>query len=578
MSAKGKRFVEPAQAHITPAGITTASSDTAKQCIEPVEDPNRPHTPPEMRRYRQSSNYEPGKQIRHYGTYNDPLPPPGHTFGMTVDPGARASDLISPPPASAFQNRIAEMKEKNYHSHVREPLATSFVRGHTLPSHIDAFGKPTQFSESAKELIAPPEQPPESPEARTMYKRSHGSYTPGEQRKREYDWPVDPSTTVFGRADMKGENPFSGNGARAVLNAPLHESHITKTHLVDAVVDDSAFFSHDELGKPKHLKARPERGASASSPLPAHTAHAVRSHAMEAGGGASMLAATAKAESVGARDTEGLPVDPASQRVFGYPPPKREDTVASLVKNTYAAPDSVLPDRDLGRSVRPGWRNVAPTDRVFGVPTIRTDIPLPKKRSITDNQSYGDEPGAGRLAAPFPYASMGLDDDDYLQPMSRSELRSLLVGSRTTELTPDEFEMIFERALYMKRCQEDDAENAPASRAKTVVRRPLGRNGVQVAPTAPKPPKTPSLEATMDVTLGHTPVGQAAQGQMPCDADFDEENEANCLCLDDFRRVWIEIVRANIAQRQAENANEELLRSMSLHTPLPPTPTVPQTE
>ena len=31
-----------------------------------------------------------------------------------------------------------------------------------------------------------------------MYIRSHGSYAPGEQRDRHYNWPVDPTTTRFG--------------------------------------------------------------------------------------------------------------------------------------------------------------------------------------------------------------------------------------------------------------------------------------------------------------------------------------------------------------------------------------------
>jgi len=46
------------------------------------------------------------------------------------------------------------------------------------------------------------------------------------------------------------------------------------------------------------------------------------------------------------------------------------------------------PDRDLGKSVKPGARNVVrkPEDenRIFGTPTVRTDIPFKEKRSIAD--------------------------------------------------------------------------------------------------------------------------------------------------------------------------------------------------
>lgn len=46
------------------------------------------------------------------------------------------------------------------------------------------------------------------------------------------------------------------------------------------------------------------------------------------------------------------------------------------------------PDKDLGKSVKVGCRNVVrkpeDTNRVFGTPTIRTDIPFKEKRSIAD--------------------------------------------------------------------------------------------------------------------------------------------------------------------------------------------------
>jgi hypothetical protein len=46
------------------------------------------------------------------------------------------------------------------------------------------------------------------------------------------------------------------------------------------------------------------------------------------------------------------------------------------------------PDIDLGKSVKPGCRNTVrkeeDSNRVFGTPTIRTDIPFKEKRSIAD--------------------------------------------------------------------------------------------------------------------------------------------------------------------------------------------------
>lgn len=47
------------------------------------------------------------------------------------------------------------------------------------------------------------------------------------------------------------------------------------------------------------------------------------------------------------------------------------------------------PDRDLGRCVKTGCRNVVRSDsdrdRIFGVPTIRLDIPQKAQKSVADH-------------------------------------------------------------------------------------------------------------------------------------------------------------------------------------------------
>lgn len=41
-----------------------------------------------------------------------------------------------------------------------------------------------------------------------------------------------------------------------------------------------------------------------------------------------------------------------------------------------------------------GWRNIAPENRVFGAPSIRTDLPAPSKKSVSCMVNYGNEPDA----------------------------------------------------------------------------------------------------------------------------------------------------------------------------------------
>lgn len=87
------------------------------------------------------------------------------------------------------------------------------------------------------------------------------------------------------------------------------------------------------------------------------------------------------------------------------------------------------PDRDLGKCVRPGSRNIVrrPEDenRAFGCPSIRTDIPFKEKRSVADYNNYGDEPEACDLLFPSTFTEMGISEYDFQVTRTRSEIRSL---------------------------------------------------------------------------------------------------------------------------------------------------------
>lgn len=64
------------------------------------------------------------------------------------------------------------------------------------------------------------------------------------------------------------------------------------------------------------------------------------------------------------------------------------------------------------------FRNTAkPGDeeRAFGVPSIRTDVRLPKMRSVANAQNYGNEPDAGQLLRPPMAAELGISDEQFVQ-------------------------------------------------------------------------------------------------------------------------------------------------------------------
>jgi len=104
-----------------------------------------------------------------------------------------------------------------------------------------------------------------------------------------------------------------------------------------------------------------------------------------------------------------------------------------------------LPDPDLGRTLQPGWRNMTNESRAFGVPNVRTDVPLPRIRSVADNQNYGDEADAKELLYPAKSAWKGVQPDDFFQPRSLGEIASVMECAGF-DLTAEQATEVFEAA------------------------------------------------------------------------------------------------------------------------------------
>jgi len=80
----------------------------------------------------------------------------------------------------------------------------------------------------------------------------------------------------------------------------------------------------------------------------------------------------------------GKPSATVKRALSGKPP----IGAAEVLKGNYN-PEDQLPDRDLGKSITPGWRNVTLESRAYGCPSIRTDLPNPipiNKRSVANAQ------------------------------------------------------------------------------------------------------------------------------------------------------------------------------------------------
>ena len=276
---------------------------------------------------------------------------------VTVD-SEHVPNVLAQGPQSWYSRYMNDQAEKMYVENSKEPLGKPYIRGHEMPPKVKAegfaYGMSTDSSESAKNLLYPQVTEDES-KHHAQYIKSHGAYEPGEQRERGYKWentPVHPAVHRFGLPP----GPKAGvEGVQACMSTTGDGA----TRIISKRVAEFKNLAHDKLGQAKNLGM--------------------------AGGRA-------------------LPPDHA----FGVVKKKQEGEwgAAMCVQGDYSLEEQ-LPDPDLGKSVAPGWRNRI-GERVFGVPTLRTDIPKPGTRSIGDNQNYGDDTTAAALVRPDRFSTLGI--------------------------------------------------------------------------------------------------------------------------------------------------------------------------
>jgi hypothetical protein len=81
-----------------------------------------------------------------------------------------------------------------------------------------------------------------------MYRKTHGNFAPGEQRKRDYDWKFDPAGHRFGYGEKVPQN-----GAAVAIHAERQEEQFPRTVIVKKPVEDFKAVSSDMLGVSKNL-------------------------------------------------------------------------------------------------------------------------------------------------------------------------------------------------------------------------------------------------------------------------------------------------------------------------------------
>lgn len=426
-SQLGKKgaLINDTSPHIRPAGkVTDVSNEGAQFCLSMGE---RPSTPPEIKKYRQSTIHEPGKIVKHYGLADDPVKQgPFGYVAQQIGEGTQESvnQVMKSYPMSDLMIWEREQREQVYESARRDPLGKSMVRGHKIPESVDTFGSKidAKFKDKnpeAKSLIYPvgtelDENVPlpdgsDADKLHDLYVRTHGNYAPGEQRRRGYNWDAagfTPDAHVFGITE---KTPYYNGVAKALTQNTEQE-----TKLIPRAVSDFKLANTQSLGQSKNLGQRNRVGIGAS-------------------------------------------------HVFGVPSRRVEEWgVQQLICGDYPDQDQ-KPDPDLGKSLKSGFRNESSsTERVYGAPSIRTDLNAPKVKSVADNQNYGNEPDAFSLIYPSDALNGGLEEDEFLCLRSKSELEELFEGSNSglEGRGKQIFEAIFD---YATRDLDADAKRCSAS-------------------------------------------------------------------------------------------------------------------
>lgn len=244
-----------------------------------------------------------------------------------------------------------------------------------------------------------------------LYQRTHGLSDPGEQKNRDYKWGFDKDEHVFGLPQEK-----EINGCKKSLESDYLYGLYPPTKIVDKRLENYRQATSTMLGKGK-CKGTLNKN-------------------------------------LGDDHTFGLkyPLSNcnASKCIYGD---------SSLMNS-----ESLNPDRDLGRSVSYRSKFHIPSEfdnnKTFGIPSIRSDLPLKTFVSVSDLRNYGNEKDVYELLYPHPCATRGIDDEDFDHFYSKEEIDKIL-KEHDYGFPEDEFDIIY--MVCLKNYPNEEGKITPNS-------------------------------------------------------------------------------------------------------------------
>ncbi|XP_072582848.1 EF-hand domain-containing family member B isoform X2 [Vulpes vulpes] len=393
-------------------------------------------TPPEAKKFFNYRYPPAGAERVFYGRANDPQIAPYLTHGIRSRISIPAKVLINPQPITTFQQKIKDKKESVYFSNQRAPLGKSHDQTPGLPKGLDVlnttFGTAVIRELSARDVVNPPkpyeEVVKEGKEGHDLYIVSHNDYYAGEAKNRKYN----PSS--FHRFNLYGVPTPHFNDGRAMAKTLywLHDLQMKRgAKFVSKRVDDFKEKFQHELGRVL------DPIEETMNIPPDHTFGACL-HAEEYG---RKPDCTNRTEAYVEESEPTLLIKP--EDIVLKEPGSSEKTLRTLlrpsdkVSNYYKTTSS-----EISAVVGAIPSTCYP---IYGVPTIRSDIPAPRIRRISDRTNYGEEGNAYSLLHPTVFGQKGVFERDFFKTRSKKEIAEILCNIGV-KLSDEEFENVWNLA------------------------------------------------------------------------------------------------------------------------------------
>eukprot|EP00042_Codosiga_hollandica_P046709 m.494744 g.494744 ORF g.494744 m.494744 type:complete len:502 (+) comp57292_c0_seq5:1312-2817(+) len=469
--------LEQAEAAPRSAGVPTRFHDTAKALLGDPYQP--PATPPQIRVARQST--VPGIGERRLSKQG--LLPTDKPFGRSTVPSFTAEETLLA--AADSSQSVVETVLTRRRTVLAAARTKPFVPTDKLES---TFGQPTNITETAQGAMQGAVDLQADEEARkTLYRRSHADFAAGEQAKRGYNWThINPDDFRFGVHKAHRNDGLEAKRALTTVHphtttvieerqaafiartVPVIGASLQPNVRDRAVSPDHAYGwrpAPDELSAADLIHMRPDakklRGLDRRRGLIA----AARSHLKRAN--FQFFSSIKDAFAQYDLDGSGFIDKNELQRMcvrFRVPIP--DDLLGNLIEDCDANNDGLIDYNEFSNFLN--WRlaegpptllhhQIDPAiaqeserkqviDRVFGVPTIRTDIAAPRFKRVSERRNFGDDSDARGLIRPTLFDSLGVHAKDILMPRTQAEIRTLF-ENLGVEFTDQTFFAVWTRAL-----------------------------------------------------------------------------------------------------------------------------------